>query len=53
MSARFRAGRLASERLPRYPVARYDAYSCVYLCDLANEYEYVTGEYRHTPVACR
>jgi Domain of unknown function (DUF5060)/Protein of unknown function (DUF4038)/Putative collagen-binding domain of a collagenase len=37
----------------RYLVARYDAYTSVYFWNLANEYEYLTNEYRHNQAADR
>lgn len=35
----------------RYLIARYDAYSCVYIWDLCNEYEYIKDAPAHTPEA--
>lgn len=43
----------AEELWLRYLVARYDAYPSIYFWTLANEYEYLTNEYRHNPVADR
>jgi hypothetical protein len=43
----------AEELWIRYLVARYDAYPCLYFWTLANEYEYLTLEYRHNAVADR
>ena len=43
----------AEELWFRYLIARYDAYASVYFWTLANEYEYLTNEYRHNPVADR
>jgi Domain of unknown function (DUF5060)/Protein of unknown function (DUF4038)/Putative collagen-binding domain of a collagenase len=37
----------------RYLIARYDAYSSVYFWSLANEYEYLANEFRHTEKADR
>jgi Protein of unknown function (DUF4038)/Domain of unknown function (DUF5060)/Putative collagen-binding domain of a collagenase len=37
----------------RWLVARYDAYASVYFWTLCNEYEYLTGQYRHTQEADR
>lgn len=38
----------------RYLLARYDAYSCVYIWTLMNEYEYYPdGDWRYNPVADR
>ncbi len=38
----------------RYLIARYDAYSCVYIWTLMNEYEYYPdGDWRYNPVADR
>jgi hypothetical protein len=43
----------AEELWIRYLLARYDAYPSVYFWTLANEYEYLTNEYRHNPAADR
>jgi hypothetical protein len=38
----------------RYLIARYDAYNCIYVWTLQNEYEfYPDGDWRHNPVADR
>lgn len=38
----------------RYLIARYDAYRCVYIWTLQNEYEYYPdGDWRHNPIADR
>jgi hypothetical protein len=43
----------AEELWLRYLIARYDAYSSIYFWTLSNEYEYLTNEYRHNPIADR